>query len=106
MIVDAQAAGAVVVAGTDTPNQANVQAEIMAYVSAGMTAYQALKTATVNSAQALGLNLGTIERGRLADLVILEGNPLADIANTYRVAQVVANGRVFSRQELVQGVTR
>lgn len=103
MIVDAQAAGAVVVAGTDTPNQANVQAEIMAYVNAGMTPYQALKTATVNSAQALGLNLGTIERGRLADLVILEGNPLADISNTYRVAQVVANGRVYSVSELVRG---
>lgn len=103
MIVGAQAAGAVVVAGTDTPNQANVQAEIMAYVSAGMTPYEALRTATVNSAQALGLNLGTIERGRLADLVILEGNPLVDIANTYRVAQVVANGRVFSIADLVRG---
>jgi imidazolonepropionase-like amidohydrolase len=103
MIVDAQAAGARVVAGTDTPNQANVQAEIMAYVNAGMTPYQALRTATVNPAQALGLNAGTVEAGRLADLAIVDGNPLEDISATYRVWQVVANGRLFGRQELVRG---
>lgn len=104
MIVNAQNAGARVVAGTDTPNAANVQAELMAYVAAGMTPFQALKTATVNPAQALGLNVGTVEPGRLADLVIVDGNPLQDVAATYRVAWVVANGRLFSRQELVQGV--
>ncbi len=103
MIVDAQNAGARVVAGTDTPDAANVHAEIMAYVAAGMTPFQALKTATVNSAQALGLNVGTIEAGKLADLVIVDGNPLDDISNTYRVWQVVANGRLFSRADLVRG---
>ena len=103
MIVNAQAAGAQVVAGTDTPNAANVQAEIMAYVSAGMTPFQALRTATVNPAQALGLNVGTVEPGRLADLAIVEGNPLEDIAATYRIRQVVANGRLYSRQALVRG---
>ena len=103
MIVNAQNAGARVVAGTDTPNAANVQAEIVAYVAAGMTPFQALKTATVNSAQALGLNVGTIEPGRLADLAIVDGNPLQDISATYRVVQVVANGRVFTRAELVRG---
>jgi hypothetical protein len=103
MIVNAQAAGARVVAGTDTPNQANVQAEIMAYVRAGMTPYQALRTATVNPAQALGLNVGTVEAGRIADLAIVDGNPLEDISATYRVFQVVANGRLYGRQELVRG---
>ena len=103
MIVGAQNAGARVVAGTDTPNAANVQAELMAYVAAGMTPYQALRTATVNSAQALGLNVGTIEVGRLADLAIVEGNPLVDIAATYRVAQVVANGRLWTRSALLGG---
>ena len=103
MIVNAQNAGARVVAGTDTPNAANVQAELIAYVAAGMTPYQALKTATVNSAQALSLNVGTIEPGRLADLAIVEGNPLQDISATYRVVQVIANGRVFGKAELVRG---
>ena len=103
MIVNAQNAGARVVAGTDTPNAANVQAELIAYVAAGMTPFQALKTATVNPAQALGLNVGTIEPGRLADLAIVEGNPLQNIAATYRVVQVIANGRLLSRAELVRG---
>jgi imidazolonepropionase-like amidohydrolase len=104
MIVNAQNAGARVVAGTDTPNAANVQAELMAYVGAGMTPFQALKTATVNSAQALRLNVGTVEPGRLADLSIVQGNPLQDISATYRVVQVVANGRLFTRQALVGGI--
>ena len=103
MIVNAQNAGARVVAGTDTPTAANVQAELIAYVAAGMTPYQALKTATVNSAQALSLNVGTIEPGRLADLAIVEGNPLQDISATYRVVQVIANGRVFGKAELLRG---
>jgi imidazolonepropionase-like amidohydrolase len=91
------------VAGTDTPNAANVQAELIAYVSAGMTPFQALKTATVNSAQALRLNVGTVEAGRLADLAIVQGNPLQDISATYRVIQVVTNGRLFTRQALIGG---
>ena len=106
MIVGAQNAGARVVAGTDTPNAANVQAELMAYVAAGMTPFQALKTATVNSAQALGLNLGTVEAGRLADLAIVDGNPLQDISATHRVGAVVANGVLRNRQDLTQGQIR
>jgi Tol biopolymer transport system component len=106
MIVNAQNAGARVVAGTDTPNAANVQAELIACVAAGMTPFQALKTATVNPAQALGLNIGTIEAGRLADLAIVEGNPLQDISSTYRVVKVVANGRLFEKQELITGAFR
>ena len=103
MIVNAQNAGARVVAGTDTPNAANVQAELIAYVAAGMTPFQALRTATVNSARALGLNVGTIEAGRLADLAIVDGNPLQNIAATHRVWQVVANGRAFTRLQLLSG---
>jgi hypothetical protein len=106
MIVNAQNAGARVVAGTDTPNAANVQAELMAYVAAGMTPFQALKTATVNSAHALGLHVGTIEPGRLADLAIVEGNPLQDISATYRVSEVVANGRHYARPQLTTGAMR
>jgi hypothetical protein len=103
MIVGSQNAGALVVAGTDTPNAANVQAEIMAYVAAGMTPFQALKTATVNPAQALGMNVGTVEPGRLADLAIVNGNPLQNVSATYRVAHVVANGVLYNTADLIRG---
>jgi imidazolonepropionase-like amidohydrolase len=48
--------------------------------------------------------VGTVEPGRLADLSIVQGNPLQDISATYRVVQVVANGRLFTRQALVGGI--
>jgi imidazolonepropionase-like amidohydrolase len=55
----------------------------------------------VNPAQVLGFNGGTIEPGKLADLIAIDGDPLANIANTTRVRKVVANGRVFDVAELV-----
>ena len=63
MVMDAMRAGALIVAGTDTPNAINLHGEMMAYVLAGMTPYEALKAATVNPAQTLGLDAGTIEPG-------------------------------------------
>ncbi len=100
MVLDVMKAGGLVVAGTDTPNAVNLHGELMAYTMAGMSTFDALKTATVNPAKALNLNAGTIEAGKLADLVMLDGDPLADIANTTRVRRVVANGRVFEVSEL------
>ena len=101
MVMDAMHAGAVIVAGTDTPNAVNLHGELAAYVTAGMTTYEALKAATVNPAQALALNAGTIEAGKLADLVIVDGDPLANIANTHRVRRVIANGRVYDMEQLI-----
>ena len=104
--MDAMKAGARIVAGTDTPNAFNLHGELMSYVIAGMTPYEALKAATVNPAEALGIDAGTIEPGRLADLVIVEGNPLDDIANAHKVKRVIANGRLFEMDELLQGAAR
>jgi Tol biopolymer transport system component/cytosine/adenosine deaminase-related metal-dependent hydrolase len=101
MVMDVMKAGGLIVAGTDTPNAINLHGELMAYTLAGMSAYDALKTATVNPAKALALNAGTIEAGKLADLIMIDGDPLADISNTRRVRTVVANGRVFDVSELV-----
>ena len=101
MVMDVMHAGAVIVAGTDTPNAINLHGELMAYTMAGMTPYEALKTATVNPAQALALDTGTIEPGKLADLVMVEGNPLADIANARNVKRVIANGRVYDMEQLL-----
>ena len=103
MVLDIMKAGGLVVAGTDTPNAVNLHGELMSYTMAGMSAFDALKTATVNPAKALGLNAGTIEAGKLADLIVIDGDPLENIANTVRVRRVVANGRLYDVSDLVGG---
>ena len=95
MVLDIMKAGGLIVAGTDTPNGINLHGELMAYTMAGMPAFDALKAATVNPAKALGYAGGTIEPGKLADLIAIDGDPLANIANTYKVKKVVANGRAY-----------
>jgi cytosine/adenosine deaminase-related metal-dependent hydrolase len=106
MVLDIMKAGGLVVAGTDTPNAVNLHGELMSYTMAGMSAFDALKTATVNPAKALGLNAGTIEAGKLADLIVLDGDPLENIANTHRVRRVIANGRLYDVSDLTGGAAQ
>jgi imidazolonepropionase-like amidohydrolase len=63
---------------------------------------EALQTATLNPARFLGLSdrLGTVEKGRAADLVLLDANPLDDIRNTQKIAGVIVRGRLLSRADL------
>jgi imidazolonepropionase-like amidohydrolase len=103
MVTDVMKAGGKIVAGTDSPSAFNLHGELMSYVLAGMTPYQALRTATVNSAEALNLDAGTIEPGKLADIAIVDGNPLDDIANAHKVKLVIANGRVYREEDLLNG---
>src|SRR4029078_285286 len=79
MVLDIMRAGGLVVAGTDTPNAINLHGELMSYVMAGMSTLDALKAATVNPAKALGLHAGTIEPGKLADLIAIDGDPIANV---------------------------
>jgi hypothetical protein len=101
MVLDIMRAGGLIVAGTDTPNAINLHGELMSYVLAGMSTFDALKAATVNPAKALNLDAGTIESGKLADLVMVDGDPLADIANAHKVRRVIANGRTYEMKDLI-----
>lgn len=68
----------------------------------GLTPMEALQAATLDAVDFMGLDdsLGTIEPGKVADLVLLEADPLADITNTRRIAAVIQEGRFHSREEL------
>jgi hypothetical protein len=95
MVIDVMKAGGTIVAGTDTPNAINLHGELMSYVLAGMTKFDALKAATVNPAKALNFDTGTIEPGKLADIILLDGDPLADITAVRRVVFVMKGGVVY-----------
>ena len=71
-------------------------------VRAGLSPMEALEAATVRPAAFFGRSgeMGTIEEGRLADLVLLSRNPLVDITNTRSVQAVVSKGVLLSREEL------
>jgi Tol biopolymer transport system component/imidazolonepropionase-like amidohydrolase len=68
----------------------------------GMTNLEAIRAATISGAKALGLDkeLGSIEKGKLADLVVLDRNPLEDIRNSESVAMVMVNGRLYDAKTL------
>jgi len=101
-------AGIPFLAGTDTPPGVyifpgfSLHEELQRFVAAGFTPMEALQTATLNPAKFFGIDdrLGTIEKGKLADMVLLDANPLDDIRNTQKIAAVIVNGRYLSRAEL------
>ena len=100
-------AGGRLIAGSDTPDLLmahgfTLHRELQAMVDAGLSPYHALETATRNPAEYLGRldDFGTIEPGRRADLVLLAGNPLENIANTTRIRAVAVGGRWLTRSEL------
>lgn len=100
-------AGVPVGAGTDTPIAFaapgySLHSELEMLVLAGLSPLEALEAATVRPAQFFGRSgeMGTVEEGRLADLVLLSRNPLDDITNTRSVLAVVSRGEFLSREEL------
>jgi imidazolonepropionase-like amidohydrolase len=107
-------AGVQFLAGTDTPPGVYVfpgfslHEELQRFVAAGFTPMEALQTATLNPVKFLGLEnqLGTVEKGKLADLVLLNANPLEDIRNTQKIAAVIVNGRYLSRADLDKMLAR
>ena len=103
LVMDVHKSGGRIVAGTDQPEGMYLHAELGSYVRFGMTPYDALRTATAVSAEVLGLDAGVLVPGKLADIVLVEGDPLENIANSHRVKHVVANGQLFSIEDLLSG---
>lgn len=111
-----QEAGAGLLLGCDAPQVWNVPGvathrELESLVGAGLTPFQALVTGTVNVGRYLEREgeMGTIEPGRRADLILLDANPLDDIGNTQKIRGVVVNGRWLDRATLdagLQGLVR
>jgi len=102
-------AGVGILAGTDLPvghaiPGYSLHAELSLMVESGLSPLAALQTATLNPAKFFGLtdSLGTVEQGKVADLIVLSADPLADIGNTNRIDAVIVRGSLMDRHELDQ----
>jgi imidazolonepropionase-like amidohydrolase len=84
-----------------------LHAELAIFATEGLKPLTALQAATLNPAKLFHAtdSLGTVAPGKLADLVLLDADPLADITNTTTIRAVVANGRYFDRAALDQLMT-
>ncbi len=98
--------GASVTAGTDSPfipYGYSLHAELHSWVDAGISPYITLKAATYGAAKAVGVldDLGTLEKGKLADMVIIDGDPLKEITDALKVESVIKNGEFFTIDQLL-----
>jgi len=104
-------AGVTLLAGTDAPEPFvcpgfSLHQELELLVESGLPPGAALNCATINNARILkqDKNLGSIEAGKLADLVLLRLDPLKDIRNTRSIAKVIRGGQVLDPDEILQAV--
>jgi imidazolonepropionase-like amidohydrolase len=109
-------AGVHILTGTDAPLRNSppgfgLHEEFVLLARGGLSAFEIIRAATLEPARFFGMldSAGTIAPGKLADLVLLDANPLLDIRNTRRITAVVANGRLYDakdRERLLQGMQR
>ena len=103
VVADMQKAGVGILAGCDAMIAGFcLHDELTLMVKGGMPAAAALQTATINPARSLSLEKvhGSVDAGKRADLVLLDANPLEDVANVQRIHAVIINGRLFDRAQL------
>jgi hypothetical protein len=101
-------AGVKILAGTDSGSVPfvlqgfSLHDELQLLVESGLSPLEALQTATKNASECVGKqdSLGTIEEGKIADLILLEGSPLSSIANTRKISSVFFNGQYYDRRKL------
>ncbi|NIJ54742.1 amidohydrolase family protein [Dyadobacter arcticus] len=99
--------GGHVTPGTDSPiihPGISYHAELQSWVDGGVTPFQTLRSATLYAAEALGVSkdLGTLESGKLADMVIVDGDPLKNIKDVLNVQTVIRNGEVFAIEDILK----
>ena len=97
--------------GTDAGNIGtlhgpSIHREMKMMMESGLTPLEVLRSATVNGARALGLadQAGEVEAGRLADLVILDADPLEDIGNLTKVYRTIKGGVVYDPEALMESI--
>jgi hypothetical protein len=108
LVVKLHEAGVLLTAGTDVSVPwmvpgVSFHVDLQLLQAAGIPAADVLRIGTSNGALALGVSdrLGTIQEGKLADLVVLSDNPLADIANTRRIVSVMKGGEIYTPESLL-----
>jgi imidazolonepropionase-like amidohydrolase len=100
-------AGVIIVPGSDTGLVGyGLHRELELYVEAGMTPLEAIQSATIVSARAMKLDRdsGSIEVGKRADMILVDGDPLTNIGDLRKVSRVIVKGRVFDPAKLWQSV--
>jgi imidazolonepropionase-like amidohydrolase len=112
IVAQMQKAGVKILAGTDAPAPyvfpgSGLHDELQLLVEAGLTPREALQSATKSPAEFLHVakDSGAIEEGKIADLVLLEANPLDDIRNTRKIQAVIVRGKLLDRTALNQLLT-
>lgn len=108
MVRDVYEAGGWIVAGTDSPIIPfgfGLHLELQAYTAAGLDPFDVLQTGTINAAKVLRVenDLGSIEKGKLADILILDANPTEDMKNLMQTDRVMVNGNLYKVSELIIG---
>ena len=100
--------GGVIVLGSDQSSGPSSHRELELMVEGGIPPVEALRIGTLNAAISMGKEreMGSVEEGKLADLVLLSADPLADISNAQKIDMVIKGGRVIDREALDLPVNR